>query len=70
MGEGDNSYGVGGDDIYIDNEEKVVLASLSNSYSELDVISVDASGLFSCPTLYYLLTIFFTSLRKEYMILV
>ena len=36
--------------MYKGNEKKVVLASLSNLYSELNTISVDASGLSFCPT--------------------
>jgi len=59
---------VGGDNIYIGNGEKVVLASLSESYSKLDAISVGTNGPSSYPTLHCLLTTF--NLRKEYMILV
>ena len=59
---------MGGDDIYIGNGEEVVLASLSDSYSELDTISVGTSGSFSCSILHHLLTTF--NLRKEYKILV
>jgi len=58
MGEGDNSGGIGKDDVYIDNGEKVVLALLSNLYSELDAISVGTSRPSSYSTLYCLLTIF------------
>ena len=65
---GDNDGGVGEDDVYIGNKEEVVLVSLSDSYSELDTISVSASRPSSCLILHYLLTTF--NLRKEYMILV
>jgi len=68
IGEGDNGGGVGEDDVYISNGEEVVLVLLSDSYSELDTISVNASRLSSCPILHHLLTTF--NLRKEYMILV
>ena len=64
----DNGGSMGGDDVYIGSGDKIVLASLSNLYSELDAISVDTSGLFFCSTLYCLLTTF--NLRKEYIILV
>jgi len=59
MGEGDNSGGVGRDDVYIGSGEEVVLALLSNSYSELDVISIGTSRPSSCPSLHHLLTIFY-----------
>ena len=42
--------------MYKGSREEVVLALLSNLYSELDVISISASGPSSCPTLYYLLS--------------
>jgi len=66
MGKGDNGSGIGEDDIYI--SKNVVLASLSDLYSELDAISVDTSGPFSYPILHCLLTTF--NLRKKYTILV
>ena len=56
------------DNIYIGSREEVVLTLLSNSYSELDTISVDVSELSSCPILYYLLITF--NLRNKYTILV
>ena len=65
---GDNGGGMGEDDIYIGNREEVVLASLSDSYSELDTISVSASRPSFCSILHHLLTTF--NLRKKYMILV
>ena len=37
-----------------------MLASLSNLYLELEIISVDISGLSSCPTLHCLLTTYST----------
>jgi len=46
------------EDIYEDNGEKLVLALLSDSYLELEAISVSTSGPSSCPTLYYLLITF------------
>ena len=57
MGEGDDNGGsdIGRDDIYKDNEEKLVLASLSDLYLELEAISVSASRPSSCPILHYLL---------------
>ena len=45
-----------------------MLALLSDLYSELDAISIGASGPSSCPTFNCLLTTF--NLRKEYTILV
>ena len=59
---------MGGDGVYISSGEEVVLALLSDLYSKLDAISVDASGLSSCPILHYLLITF--NLRKEYTVLV
>jgi len=57
MGEDDDngSGGVSRDDIYKDNEEKLVLASLSDLYSELEAISASASRPSSYPILHYLL---------------
>jgi len=51
----DSSSGIGGNDVYKDNREELVLASLSDSYLELKAISVSASGPSSCPTLHCLL---------------
>ena len=65
---GDNSGGMREDDVYIGNGEEVVLASLSDSYSELDTISISASRPSFCSILHHLLTTF--NLRKKYMILV
>ena len=56
--EGDNGSGVRRDGVYISNREEVVLALLSDSYSELDTISVSVSGPSSCPILHCLLTTF------------
>jgi len=47
---------VGKEDIYKNKEKKLVLASLSELYFKLNVISVDVSGYSSCPTSHYLLT--------------
>jgi len=60
IGEGDDN-GSGGndrDDIYKDNQEKPVLASLSDLYSKLEIILVGASRFSSCPISHYLLTTF------------
>ena len=59
MGEGDDDGGggVSRNNMYKGNGEELVLASLSNSYLELEAIFISASGLSSCPTLYYLLTV-------------
>jgi len=65
MGEGDDDGGGGGvsrNNMYQGNGEELVLASLSNSYLELEAIFISASRLSSCPTLYYLLTV--TNLRS------
>jgi len=43
--------------MYKGNEKELVLASLSNLYSELEVIFVSASGPSSYPILHCLLTI-------------
>ena len=48
---------MGRDDVYKSSREEVVLLLLSNSYSELNVISVSASEPSSFPTLHCLLTI-------------
>jgi len=58
IGDGDNDSGggVGGEDMYRSNGEELVLVLLSDSYLELEVILVSASGTFSCPTLHCLLT--------------
>ena len=51
---------MGGDKIYSGNGKESVLTSLSDSYSELEAISVSISKLSSCPTLYNLLATFTT----------
>ena len=43
----------GGEDVYREGAE-LVLVSPSDLYSELESISIDASGPFSCSTLYLL----------------
>jgi len=48
------------EDMYRGNGKELVLASLSDSYLELEAISVSASRPSSCLTLYYLLTTFTT----------
>jgi len=53
IGDGDDSGGVGGDDVYRGSIEPV-LVSPSDSYSD-DKISVDTSEPSSCPTLHHLL---------------
>ena len=63
MGEGDNGGRIEGDSVYISNREEVVLALLSDLYSELDAISVGVSGPFSCPILYCLLITFLSRKR-------
>ena len=50
---------MGRNDIYTSSKEKVVLASLSDLYSELDIIFVGVSGPSSYSTLHCLLTIFY-----------
>jgi len=45
-----------GEDVYKNKRKKPILALLSNLYSELNIISVDASEHSSYPTLHYLLT--------------
>jgi len=55
-GNDNNGGGVGGEDIYRGNKEGLVLASLSDLYSELETISVSISGPSSCSTLHCLLT--------------
>ena len=44
-----------GNDIYKGNREEVVLSLLSDLYLELDIISVSASELSSCPISHCLL---------------
>ena len=56
---------MGRDDVYKDSGEKVILASLSNSYSELDTISISASRPSFYPTLHYLLTVVATTSHKD-----
>ena len=55
IGEDSNnsSSGIEGDDIYNSSREKLVLASLLDLYSELEVISIDISKLSFCPILNY-----------------
>jgi len=48
-------------DIYNGKGEKLVLASLSDLYLELEVISVDIIGLSSCSTLHCLLATYTTN---------
>ena len=60
MGEDDIGSGIGGKYIY-NGKIELVLVSSSDSYSKLDSIPVDTSRLSSCPTLYYLLTIYTTN---------
>jgi len=50
IGEDDDGSGMERDDIYLGSREEVVLISLSDSYSKLNVISVGASGPSSSPT--------------------
>ena len=73
MDEGnDNSgSGIGRNNVCKDDRKVLVLALLSDLYSKLEAISVSASEPSSCPTLYYLLTIYrlLTTLRELYMIL-
>jgi len=51
MSEGNDDSGgsVSRDDMYKSNGEELVLALLSNLYSELEAISVSASGLLLVP---------------------
>jgi len=58
IGNNDNnsSSGIGGENVYRDNEEELVLVSLFDLYSELEAISVSASGPSSYPILHCLLT--------------
>jgi len=58
--ENDGGGNVRGDEVYKGNREKLVLASLSDSYSELEVILLSTSGPFSYPILHCLLTTYFT----------
>ena len=72
MGEDDDDCGggVGGEEVYSGNTEPV-LVSVSDSYSEDEIISVCDSGSSSSPT--YTITDYFykptTALRKRYVIL-
>ena len=63
IGESDNddSGGMEEDNMYKDSSKELVLALLSNLYSELEAISISASRLFSCPILYCLLTTYTTN---------
>ena len=56
MGVGDDGGGEGGDDVYIGRTEPA-LVSVSDSYSEDEIISVGDSGSSSSPT--YTLTDYF-----------
>ena len=56
MGVGDDGGGEGGDDVYIGRTEPA-LVSVSDSYSEDEIISVGDSGPSSSPT--YTLTDYF-----------
>ena len=47
--------------MYKDSKKKLVLASLSNLYSELEAISISTSKLSSYPILYCLLTTYITN---------
>jgi len=64
--------GMRGEDIYNGKKEELMLASFSELYSKLDIISVDASDTFlvylTLSTDYYLLLLT-TALMKLYMIL-
>jgi len=60
----DSDGSVGGENVYKGRVEPV-LVSLSNSYSELESISVDISGLFSYFTLHCLLTTFYLLSLRE-----
>jgi len=55
-----HSNSVEGGEIYKRKEKKPVLVLLSDLYSELDKISVDASRALASLTLHYLLTTYFT----------
>jgi len=61
----DNGSGIGKNNIYKDNKKVLVLALLSDSYSELEIIFVSVSELSSCPTLHFLLTISTTDYYLE-----
>jgi len=52
----DVKSGIGEEDIYKGKEEKLVLVLLSESYSELDLISISASKLSSSSISHCLLT--------------
>jgi len=45
------------EDVYSGKRKELVLVSLSDSYSELEVISISVSRLFSCYISHYILTI-------------
>ena len=57
VGDDNGSSGVEKEDVYKSKEEKPVMASLSESYSKLDVILVNTNKHSSCPASYHLLTI-------------
>ena len=58
IGEGDdnNISGIEEDNVYNSSREELVLVLFSDSYLELEVISVSISKSFFCPILYHLLT--------------
>jgi len=55
-GDNDSGGGIGEEDVYRGNREKLVLAPLSDSHLELEAILVSVSKFSSCPTLHCLLT--------------
>ena len=58
--EDDGRSSIGKDDVYSSKGEEPVLASLSDLYLELEIISVNINGPSSYPTLHYLLTTYTT----------
>jgi len=60
----DSGGSVGGEDVYKGRVEPV-LVSPSDSYSELESISVDISELFSYSILHHLLTTFYLLSLRE-----
>ena len=60
----DSGGSIGGEDVYKGRVESI-LVSPSDSYSELESISVDISGLFSYSTLHHLLTTFYLLSLRE-----
>ena len=63
IGDGDNSGGVGDDDVYRGNMESMLVLSF-NLYSNKE-ISISANRPSSYPTLYYLLTTSTTALKNS-----